>query len=136
MRSCCVASGTMSGHIWWSMIIWEKRRGTGMCNWVAMLYSRKLTKHCKPAITEKKSHYIKKNRDLFHHFTKNMLFAWKLMVPLSLLKRCSGTTENLILSFFTIRLYQQTKLIRWTLGLNLNWPKSKALTSFCCISTG
>ena len=24
-----------------------------MCNWVAMLYSRKLTEHCKPAIKEK-----------------------------------------------------------------------------------
>ena len=26
---------------------------TCMCNWVAMLYSRKLTEHCKPAIKEK-----------------------------------------------------------------------------------
>ena len=25
-----------------------------MCNWVTMLYSRKLTEHCKPAITKKK----------------------------------------------------------------------------------
>ena len=33
---------------------------TGMCNWVIMLYSIKLTGHCKPAITEKnKNHYIK-----------------------------------------------------------------------------
>ena len=32
-----------------------------MCNWITMLYSRKLTEHCKPAITEKnKNHYIKK----------------------------------------------------------------------------
>ena len=31
-----------------------------MCNWVTMLYSRKLTEHCKPAIMEKyKNHYIK-----------------------------------------------------------------------------
>ena len=51
--------GTMSGHLWWSMIMWEKRMYTCMCNWVAMLYSRKLTEHCKPAIT-KKNHYIKK----------------------------------------------------------------------------
>ena len=30
-----------------------------MCDWVTMLYSRKLTEHCKPAITEKnKNHYI------------------------------------------------------------------------------
>ena len=25
MRSCCVALGTMSSHLWWSMIIWEKK---------------------------------------------------------------------------------------------------------------
>ena len=32
-----------------------------MCNWVTMLYSRKLTEHCKPAIMEKnKNQYIKK----------------------------------------------------------------------------
>ena len=31
-----------------------------MCNWVTMLYSRKLTEHCKTAIMEKnKNHYIK-----------------------------------------------------------------------------
>ena len=30
-----------------------------MCNWVTMLYSRKLTEHCKPPIMEKnKNHYI------------------------------------------------------------------------------
>ena len=34
-----------------------------MCNWVTMLYSRKLTEHCKPAIMEKnKNHYIKKKQ--------------------------------------------------------------------------
>ena len=60
MRPCCVALGTMSGHLWWSMIMWEKRMCTCMCDWVTMLYSRKLTEHCKPAIMEKnKSHYIK-----------------------------------------------------------------------------
>ena len=26
---------------------------TCMCNWVTLLYSRKLTEHCKPAIMEK-----------------------------------------------------------------------------------
>ena len=29
-----------------------------MCDWVTMLYSRKLTEHCKPAITEKKKKKI------------------------------------------------------------------------------
>ena len=32
-----------------------------MCNWVTMLYSRKLMEHCKPAIM-KKNHSIKKSR--------------------------------------------------------------------------
>ena len=35
-----------------------------MCNWVIMLYSRKLTEHSKPAIMEKnKNHYIKKKKE-------------------------------------------------------------------------
>jgi len=38
----------------------RKRMYTCMCDWVSMLYSRKLTEHCKPAIMEKnKNHYIK-----------------------------------------------------------------------------
>ena len=41
LRSCCAALGTMSSHLWWSMIMWEKRMYTYMCNWVTMLYSRK-----------------------------------------------------------------------------------------------
>ena len=31
MRSCCVALRTMSGHLWWSTIMWEKRMYTCMC---------------------------------------------------------------------------------------------------------
>ena len=33
-----------------------------MCNWVTMLYGRKLTEHCKPAIM--KNHYILKNKNI------------------------------------------------------------------------
>ena len=35
-----------------------------MCNWVTMMYSRKLTEHCKPAIMKKinKNHYIKQTK--------------------------------------------------------------------------
>ena len=34
-----------------------------MCKWVTMLYSRNLTEHCKPAITEKnKNHYTLKKK--------------------------------------------------------------------------
>ena len=41
MRSCCVALGTMSSHLQWSMIMCKNRMCTCMCNWVIMLYSRK-----------------------------------------------------------------------------------------------
>jgi len=41
MRSCCVALGTMSSHLCWSMIMCENRMCACMCNWVTMLYSRK-----------------------------------------------------------------------------------------------
>jgi len=58
-----VALGTMSGHLWWSMIMCENRMCTCICNWVTMLYSRKLTEHCKPAIKEKND-YIK-NKEKF-----------------------------------------------------------------------
>ena len=33
-----------------------------MCNWVTLLYSRKLTEHCKPAIMEKIKIIIKKKK--------------------------------------------------------------------------
>ena len=80
MRSCCVALGTMSGHSLWSIIMWEKIMYTCMCNWVTLLYSRKLTGHCKPAIMEKikiiiyikKLHWI--DAPLNHH-------NWKKGVP-------------------------------------------------------
>ena len=35
-----------------------------MCNWVPMLYSRKLTEHCKTGIMEKNTHhYLKKKEE-------------------------------------------------------------------------
>ena len=64
MRSCCVSRGTMSSHLWWSMIMWEKRMYTCICDWVTMLYSRKLTEHCKPAIMEENKNYIKMKKIL------------------------------------------------------------------------
>ena len=33
-----------------------------VCNWLAMLYSRNLTEHCKPVIMEKNKNYIKTNK--------------------------------------------------------------------------
>ena len=40
-----------------------------MCNWVTMLYRRKMIEHCKPAIMEKIKIVIKKNtRKYFYDF--------------------------------------------------------------------
>ena len=36
MRSCWVALGPMSSHLRWSMITWEKRMYTCMCDWVTL----------------------------------------------------------------------------------------------------
>ena len=50
MRSCCVALGTMSSHLGWSVIMCENRMRTCMCHWVTILYSRK---NCIGVITKK-----------------------------------------------------------------------------------
>ena len=63
MRSCSIALGPISSHLWWSMLTWEKGMYTCMCNWVTLLYSRKLTEHCKPAMMEK-IEIIKKRRKI------------------------------------------------------------------------
>ena len=44
---------TITGCLWWSMIIWEKRIYICMCDWVTLLYSRKLKEYCKLAIMGK-----------------------------------------------------------------------------------
>ena len=59
--SCYIALGTISSHSWWSRIMWAKGMYPCMCDWVILLYSRKLAEHCKPPIMEKnKNHKIKK----------------------------------------------------------------------------
>ena len=57
---------------------------TCMCNWVTMLYIRKLTEHCKPAIMEKKIIIQKK---LISFFNKNEL---KIYFRIISLLKCSG----------------------------------------------
>jgi len=52
MESCCIALGTISGHLWWSMIKLEKIMCMCMCDWVTLLCIRKLIEHCKSAIME------------------------------------------------------------------------------------
>ena len=55
MRSCCIALGTISNHLRWSMMEdnVRKKKYMCMCDWVTLLYSRKLTEHCNPTIIEK-----------------------------------------------------------------------------------
>ena len=60
MRSCCIALGTMSSHLGWSMIMGEKGMYMCICDWVTLLYSRKVTEHCKSAIMEKMKIIIEK----------------------------------------------------------------------------
>ena len=61
LQNLSIALGTISSHLWWCTIMWEKRMHTCMFDWVNLVYSRKVREHCKPAIMEKKSLYIKKN---------------------------------------------------------------------------
>ena len=61
MRSCCKAQKLYlitSDGTWWR-IMWEKER-VYVCGWVTLLYSRKLTEHCKPAIMDKIKIILKK----------------------------------------------------------------------------
>ena len=82
MRSCCVTLRTMSSHLWWRMMMWEKRTYTCMCNWVTMLYSRK-----KSALwNNKKIKKKKRARYLNRHVTnEGIQMANKRM------KRCSSS---------------------------------------------
>ena len=55
MRSCCIALGIISSYLGWIMMEdnVRKRVYICMCDWVSLLYCRKLTEHCKLAVMEK-----------------------------------------------------------------------------------
>ena len=53
MRSCYIALGTIPSHLWWSMIMWVKKNVYMYVCLGQLVYSRKLTEHCKPATMEK-----------------------------------------------------------------------------------
>ena len=40
MRSCCIAQGTTSSHLWWYMTENNERKRIHMYYWVTLLYSR------------------------------------------------------------------------------------------------
>jgi len=67
MRSCSIALGTISGHLCWSMMEdnVRKRMYICMCDWVTLLYSRKLTEHYILAMMEK----IKIIKNFFCHLS-------------------------------------------------------------------
>ena len=69
----------MSGHLWCSMIMWEKRMYTCMCNWVTLLCSRKLTQHYKPAIMEKIK-IIMKEKKIFFKTKRGVLNNDKMVI--------------------------------------------------------
>ena len=75
MRSCCVAQGAITSHLWWNMMEdnVRKRMYICMCDWVTFLCSRKLTEHCKPAIMEKIKIIIKKWDNLGIYPDKTLL---------------------------------------------------------------
>ena len=73
-RSCCIALGTITCCFWWSMMKanMRKRMCICICNWVTLLYSRKMTDHCKPSMIEKNENHLKKRNK------KNLnLVNWK-----------------------------------------------------------
>ena len=45
--------------------MWEKRMHTCVCDWVTLLYRRKLTEHCKSVIIEKIKIIIKLKKNCF-----------------------------------------------------------------------
>ena len=53
MISWCIAQGTISSHLWWSIMQDNMRKIMYMYDWVNLPYSRKLTKHCKSTIIGK-----------------------------------------------------------------------------------
>ena len=67
MRSCYVALGTMPIPLWWSMIMWENRMCTCMCNWVTMLYSRKKIVLGKI--------FLNKIKKYFPHYYRNLIIV-------------------------------------------------------------
>ena len=54
MRSCCIALAAISSQLWWSRMEDNVRKTiyVCVCDWITLLYSRKLTEHCAPAIME------------------------------------------------------------------------------------
>ena len=68
---------------------------TRMCNWVTLLYSRKLTEHSKPAIMEKIKIIIK--RKTKEPLNSDTIWRWSLIpqVKDSVQQDCPSTLQTL-----------------------------------------
>ena len=63
MRSCCIAQGTLSSHLWWNMMKDSVRKRMYICVWLGhFAVQYKLTGHCKPTIMENIKIIIKINK--------------------------------------------------------------------------
>ena len=86
-----------TGNYVWSLTtehdMWEKRMYTGMCNWITLLNSRKLTEHYNPTIVKKKIIiYKKKKPRKFTLSPPDLLILletifWRMIKPVTLLLR-------------------------------------------------
>ena len=78
MGSCCIAQGTMTSHLYgtWWRIMWEKEC-IYVWDWVTLLYSRKLTEHCKLTIIEKIKIIRKRKKWIYYNGSMKELKAWK-----------------------------------------------------------
>ena len=54
MRSCCIALGTISSHLWWSIMEDTVKKRMYVCMTGSLCCTvKKLTEHCKPTLIEK-----------------------------------------------------------------------------------
>ena len=56
----------------------RKKTVYSMCKWVALLYSRKLTEHCKPAIIEKYENQKRKQNNFLKCFLVTLQMKAKI----------------------------------------------------------
>ena len=93
----------------------RKRIYICMYDWVTLLYSRKLTEHCNPAMMEKIK-ISKKNRKCkaltssLVHSTKNL---WRIVLLGSLVNSTKHLWEIIPILYISFKRYKQRKYIPW-----------------------
>ena len=81
-RSCCIALETISSHLGWSLMEDNVRKSTYICicDWVTLLYSRKLPEHCKPAVYSGKKNHLKNKMQKNQRLSSNKTNKKELIV--------------------------------------------------------